>query len=259
MKFYNLIFLALTVVSMISCSDYNQVVKGDDYQRKFELANELYDHKHFLRSVELYEQIYQRFPKTNEGELAFFRMGKAYYEEKDYYMAGYYLGMFPQRFPLSTDAQEAMFLSAMCSVANSPSIELDQNDTELAINNLQQFINTYPESPLVDSCTHVMDRLRLKIETKDFNTVKLYAKIESYRAAVTSSLIFLKNYPRSTYKEEVSYLLVKNSYLLTINSIESKKNERIEETKQRYSTFVTEFPVSEYRKELEKYYDLVNR
>jgi outer membrane protein assembly factor BamD len=129
------VFLALVIfTSITSCSDYNKVVKGDDYGKKFETANTLYDKGQFLRSITLYEQIYQRMPKTGEGELAYFRIGKAYYEEEDYYMAGYYMGAFTQRFPFSPKAQEALFLSAMCSVKNSPEESLDQTETEQAIN-----------------------------------------------------------------------------------------------------------------------------
>lgn len=253
------IALLIVTVSLISCSDYNKIVKGDDYQRKFETANELYDSKQYLRSVTLYEQIYQRMPKTGEGELAYFRIGKSYYEVEDYYMAGYYLGSFTQRFPFSPKAQEALFLSAMCSVNNSPEPSLDQNETELAINNLQQFINTYPESNLVDSCNKIMDKLRLKLEIKDYDAVKLYAKTENYRAAVTCALTFNEDYPRSKFREEMYYLLVKNSYYLAINSIDDKKCERIEQTIERYRTFVAEFPNTEYKSELSGFDEKMNR
>jgi outer membrane protein assembly factor BamD len=250
------VFLALVIfTSITSCSDYNKVVKGDDYGKKFETANTLYDKGQFLRSITLYEQIYQRMPKTGEGELAYFRIGKAYYEEEDYYMAGYYMGAFTQRFPFSPKAQEALFLSAMCSVKNSPEESLDQTETEQAINNLQQFIDTYPNSQLIDSCNHIMDKLRFKLETKDYHAVKQYAKTENYRAAVTSALTFVEDFPRSTYKEEIYYILVKNSQLLTVNSVDDKKCERIEQTIERYRTFVTEFPNTQYKREMENIHD----
>lgn len=254
-----IIFTSSLALILASCSDYNKVVKGDDYQRKFQLADELYQDKQYLRSVTLYEQIYQRMPKTGEGELSYFRIGKAYYEELDYPMAGYYLGAFSQRFPYSPKAQEALFLSAMCSVQNSPEHTLDQNDTELAINNLQQFINTYPESELVDSCNRIMDKMRLKLELKDYDAVKLYSKTENYRAAVTSGLTFLEDYPRSTYKEEIYYVLVKNSYYLAINSVDNKKCERIEQTIERYRTFVSEFPNTAYKAEVNDISDKMHK
>ena len=65
-------------------------------------------------------------------------------------------------------------------------------------------------------------------------------------AAESSALTFLDDFPMSIYKEEAYYLLVKNSFLLAKNSVESKKRERIEQTIERYSTFVAAFPTSKY-------------
>lgn len=250
MKLIFVCILSIVVLLFTACSSYNKVVKSDDYQRKFELADELFTAKQYARCITLYEQVYQKFPKTGEGELAYYRIGKAYYFEKDYYMAGYYLGAFVQRFPYSAKTEESLFLSAMCSVENSPESSLDQNETELAINSLQQFVDRYPNSDLVDSCNHVMDGLRRKLETKEFEAVKLYAKTENYRAAVTTAETFLSDFPLSDKREEVAYILVENSYFLAKNSIENKKMERIEETIKRYDNFVKEFPESRYKKRL---------
>jgi outer membrane protein assembly factor BamD len=230
---------------LVSCSEYSEIVKGDDYQMKFDTANEMYETAEYLKAIELYEQIYQRTPKSGEGELAYFRIGKAYYELGDFAMAGYYLGAFTQRFPYSVKIEEAMFLSAMCAVNNSPDHTLDQYETEIAINYLQQFIDAYPQSALVDSCNHEMDDLRFKLELKDYDAVKLYDKTENYRAAVMAANTFLNDYPRSGLREEISYLLVYNSYMLSLNSVENKKCERIEETKERCYNFAGEFPNSE--------------
>lgn len=253
------ILLILTLAIFTSCDGYNKVIRSDDYDLKFQTANELYENGKPARSIVLYEQIYQRFPKTSQGEVAYYRIGKAYYEAKDYYMAGYYLGSYSTRFSFSPKAEEALFLSAMCSVQNSPDPSLDPNDTELAIKDLQSFINRFPNSTLVDSCNKTIDALRMKLEIKDFEAVQHYAKTEYYRAAVTSALSFMETYPLSSRKEEIMYLLVKNSYLLSINSVEAKKKERIEETIQRYRTFVTEFPQSEHKRELDGFRDSLEK
>ncbi len=252
MKFNLLIFLTLFLGA---CSGYNRVIKSDDYAKKFEMADELYTSGKFSRSIVLYEQIYQRFPKTNEGELAYYRIGKAYYSEQDYYMAGYYLGSYSTRFPYSQKAEEALFLSAMCSVSNSPEPSLDPNDTELAINDLQQFVNRYPNSELIDSCNNTIDRLRYKLEVKESENVRQYSKTEYFRAAVVSAMSFNEKYPRSEFREEMLYILVKNSFLLAKNSVKEKKMDRIEETIERYRNFVAEFPASKYKKEVDGYRD----
>jgi outer membrane protein assembly factor BamD len=242
-------FFMLLLMLFSGCSEYNQVLKGDDYNTKFNLANSLFDEQDYFRSIALYEQIYQRMPKTGQGELAYYRIARGYFEEKDYEMSGYYFGSFNQRFPYSTKLEEAMFMTALCSVYNSPEHTLDQGETQLAINNLQQFVDAYPKSSLIDSCNRVMDRLRYKLELKDYDAVKLYAKTENYRAAVTSALTFIEEYPLSGFSEEIQFILLKNAYLLGVNSIEDKKCERIEQAIERYRTFVLLFPNSSYKAE----------
>lgn len=275
-KHFSIAILLLSLV-FAGCSEYNKVLKSDDYQAKFDLANSLYTKGSTLpvrtnkkkiekygpviegkygkadlnQSIALYEQIYQKSSKSAEGELAYFRIGKAYYFTGDYYMAGYFLGMFSKRFPASVKAEESLFLSAMCAVNNSPSYELDQQETELAINELQNFIDQFPNSYLVDSCNHTIDRLKYKFEKKDFEAVELYAKTENYRAAVSYGKYFVETYPLSKHLEEVWYLRVKNSYLYASESIDSKKKERYSETIESYRNFVSLFPDSEYRNELD--------
>jgi outer membrane protein assembly factor BamD len=257
MRLHNL--LIAIFIFLVSCSSYNRVVKGDDYQEKFELANKLYDAKDFDRCIVLYEQIYQHSPKTGEGELAYFRLAKSYYEIEDFYMSSYYFGQYIQRFPFSSKNEEAYFLMALSSVKNSPEYSLDQTETEGAINSVQEFIDRYPNSTLVDSCNRVIDRLRFKLELKEYEHVKLYDKTENFRAAVTSGEIFIENYSKSKFCEEVYFLVVKNSYLLSINSIESKKVERIEKTWERITNFAILYPNSNYLKEVKSIESKLNQ
>jgi outer membrane protein assembly factor BamD len=248
---------ALIAVSLLlvlaACSSYNQTLKSDDYEAKFEMANALYDKGQYARSIALYEQVYQRRPKDPEGEVAYYRLGKAFYAEEDWYMASYYLSAFPTRFPFSPRAEECHFLSALCAVQNSPDPSLDQTETELALNELQLFVTKYPQSDKIDTCNQVMDKLRFKLETKEVLNIRLYAKTENYRAATVAAESFLESYPVSPYREEVSAILLRNSYLLTINSVEKKLAERIAATRQRYNNFIAEFPESAYLREFDDY------
>lgn len=251
--------VAITLfLALAACSNYNQVLKSDDYEQKFEMANALYDKGHYARSIALFEQVYQRMPKGSEGEVAYYRLGKAYYYEKDWYMASYYLSAFPQRFPFSPKCEECHFLSALCAVENSPEPSLDQAETELALNELQLFVTKYPESARIDTCNLVMDKLRHKLETKEVLNVRLYAKTENFRAATVAAEAFLENYPTSAYREEVSAILVRNSYQLTINSVDTKLEERIAKTHERYNNFVAEFPESHYLREFDGYTGKLN-
>ena len=244
-----LLLLAI-VLFFTSCSEYQKVVKSDDYELKFSFANQMFDNEKYNKSIVLYEQIYQNSPKTDQGQVSYYRLAKSYYNLKDYYMAGYYFNAFIQRFPYSNKVEESLFMVAMCSVKNSPEFHLDQEETNVAINNIQQFINEYPNSELVDSCNRIIDDLRFKIEIKEFEAVKLYSKTESYKAAVTSAQLFIEKYPRSTFVEESWAILIKNSFFLAKNSVASKKRERYEQSIERYRNFASLFPNSGYVREL---------
>lgn len=249
------ISVILPFVLLQACSTYNSTLKGDDFDKKFEMANELFDTKQYDRSISLYEQVYQRAPKTAQGEIAYYRIGKAYYTVGNYYLAGYYLKSFSEKFPSSIKAEETTFLNALCSVQNSPNYTLDQTDTEIALNELQIFINNYPESRLIDSCNMIMDKLRFKLEKKDFEAVRLYSKMENYRAASSAAETFLTEYPGSSFREEAYFIMVRNSYFLAINSIENKKKDRFEKTIERYLNFVAEFPGTSYKKDIDSFFE----
>ena len=121
------LYFFLFLFTLFSCSDYRKIVKGDDYQLKFELSNKLYDKAEFDRCIILFEQVYQHSPKSPEGELSYFRLANSYFKNEDYNMAGYYFNNFVDRFPYSKKSEDAMFLVALCSVNNSPKYGLDQS------------------------------------------------------------------------------------------------------------------------------------
>ncbi|MES2588292.1 MAG: outer membrane protein assembly factor BamD [Bacteroidota bacterium] len=244
-------YFTFLVLVLSSCSEYSRVLKGDDYTKKFSLANDLYERKKYMNSIALYEQVYQRLPKTAEGEVSFYRIGKGYYLTGDYYMGAYFLGSFFDKYPLSTKIEESFFLKTICSVKNSPQQSLDQQETEIAINDVQQFIYLFPNSSRIDTCNIIIDNLRLKLENKDFESIKLYSKTLNYKSAVTTAETFLNDYPTSRNKEEVIYIKIKNSYFLAKNSIDDKKKDRIDKTIETYRTFAVQFPESKHLKELE--------
>jgi outer membrane protein assembly factor BamD len=241
---------ALLVILVAACSGYNNVLKSDDFELKREYANTSYQNKQWDRAAALYEQIYQRFSQGPIGEEAYFRLGMSHYNMKDFYLAGYYFQNFSHRFFYSTLAEEAKFLSAMCAVKNVPKRSLDQAETYQALNSLQEFINAYPVSHLVDSCNRVMDRLNLQLEEKAYENAYIYYHTEHYRAAAAAMDAFVADYPSSKRKEDAIYLATKSSFFLASNSVDSKKLERFENVIQRSVKFAELFPDSKFSAEI---------
>jgi outer membrane protein assembly factor BamD len=251
LRFVYISLLFLVVLS--ACSGFNSAVKSDDFDLKREYANTSYENKQWDRAAALYEQIYQRFSQGPIGEEAFFRLGKSHYNMKDYYLAGFYFQNFSNRFFYSQLAEEAKFLAALCAVKNVPKRSLDQAETYQALTALQEFMNQYPTSHLVDSCNRVMDRLNLQLEDKAYDNAYIYFHTEHYRAAAAAMDAFVSDFPSSKRKEEAMYVAAKSSFFLATNSVESKKLERYENVIQRSTKFAELFPDSRYAIEIQNF------
>jgi outer membrane protein assembly factor BamD len=69
----------------------------------------------------------------------------------------------------------------------------------------------------------------------------------------------LIDFPSLENREEVYYLIVKSSYLLAINSISTKMEERLKATLYAYEQFKDNYNESKYLKALEDTYNKTNQ
>lgn len=245
----NFIFL-LFLGFLTSCTQYAKVIKSDDYDRKYQLANDMFAEEDYIKAINLFEQVYQRNPKNIQGEVSYYRLGISNFKLGDYLMASYYFSSFSEKFPESEKCEETAFRNLLCLIKETPQFSLDQTETNVALNEIQIFIYKYPKSLKIDSCNLMMDQLRNRLELKDYEAVKLYDKTENFISAVTTAETFVKDFPISKFRENAYEILIRNSYLLAINSVEEKKKDRIAKTIERYNTFVAEFPSSIYNLDL---------
>ena len=251
---FSSIFLCLIAVFLLSCSEYNKILKGSDYDLKFEKAKEYYENNQCYRSLPLLDELMSYFRMTNKGEEVYYYYAKTQYCMGDYYLAGYYYKRFVKNFPQSYRAEECAFNAAICMMRNSPDFYLDQSDSYKAIDEFQLFMSKYPNSVWVDSCNTLVKDLRSRLEKKSFEKAKLYYRMEKYRSAVIAFKSALSEFPDTQYKEDIMFLSLKSNYLYAENSVDVKKVERFEETIKSYHNFVDSFKNSSYYREAENYY-----
>ena len=253
--FQNLVFILFFTFLFVGCSDYSKIVKGTDYNLKYEKAVEYYNNGDCFKSLPLFEELMSYFKMTDKGEDVYYYYAKTQYCMKDYYLAGYYFKRFAKNFPNSDRAEECSFNSAVCYMMNSPDFYLDQSDTYKSIDEFQLFMNRYPESTLVDSSNALIKELRSKLELKSFEKSSLYFKMEKYRSAVIAFNSTLEQFPDTKYRENILFMIVKANYMFASNSVDSKKIERFEVTIDSYLTFVDSFEKSSFLKTAESYYN----
>jgi outer membrane protein assembly factor BamD len=244
----------LILFLMVGCSDYNKVLKSNDANLKYNTAQKLYEQGRYDRALPLYEELISLYRGTTKSEIIYLNYAFSNYYLENYILASYYFENFIKTYPTSEHAEQALFMSGYSDYMSSPAYSLDQEETYKAVDNLQLFMNTYPESELIDSCNVLVNELRAKLEKKAFENAFIYHQLGNYKSALIAFKDVLKDFPESNYKEDVLYWMVSTNFELAENSVVTKKKERYEDTVNAYYKFVDSYPESKWVSSAERYF-----
>ena len=248
-KVVSFLFIAFL---LISCSEYQKALKSDDVAIKNEAANKMYEAGKYVKAIRLYEQIAPAYKGKPNAERMFYFYSMSLYKSKQYYLAGYQLENFVASYPKSEKREEAAFFAAECFYKLSPEYSLDQTDTNKALDKMQRFIDIYPESQFLPQANVYVKELREKLEKKAFEIAKQYNTISDFKGALKAFENFLADYPGTPFKEQALFYRLDSAYKLAINSIESKKQERLTYAKNTYSNLIKHNAQTEYKDEADK-------
>jgi outer membrane protein assembly factor BamD len=245
--------------ALFSCSKYQKTLRSADYDTKFKAAVVYFDKQDFSRALPLFEELITVYRGTAKAEEVAWYYARSQYEVGDLMLASFHFKEFYRTFPNSVHAEEALYKNAYCYYLNSPPSSLDQANTLSAIEEFQLFVNLFPSSAKINEANEYVDKLRLKLEKKSFDNARMYYEIGEYKAAIQGFNNLSKDYPDSRYREEATFLQMKSSYLLAINSVESKKIQRLEQARSFCKRFTEQFPGSRYQSQVRNIAEICDR
>lgn len=246
-----LVMLLLILMSS-ACSDYQKLLNSDDVSEKYKQAEVYYNNGEYRKANRLFEQIIPKYRGKPQAQRIIFFFAESYFQTKSYYLAAYQYENFTKSYPKSDRVQEATFKAAKSYYFKSPRHSLDQEDTFTALEKLQVFLNLYPESEYADEANQMIAELQEKLEKKDFEIAKQYYTIRDYKAAIKANENFVSGFPGTKFREESLYIKFIASYEIAINSIDVKKQERLEELIQQYNTLLRYYPETLFLADLDK-------
>ena len=241
------VFIYIFIVLLFSsCGQYEKVLKSTDYQLKYKKAVEYYEGGDYIRASTILEQIADIYRGTVKADTVEYYRAESYYHQNDYIMASHYFEQLANSFPNSVYAEEASFMTGYCYYKLSPRPSLDQEYTYKAINTLTLFLINHPATTRKAEATKIINDLREKLVEKSYLNAKLYYNLGDYKSAIIALRNSLGDYPDTKHREELMFLILKSSYLLAENSIQSKRLERYQATVDEYYSFIGEFPKGEF-------------
>ena len=264
-------YIAIALLSgafLTSCGEYNKVLKSTDYTCKYEAAKSYFGNGQFTKASTLLEELIVILKGTSQAEESLYMLAMCYYNQADYLTASHYFTNYYTTYPKGVYTELARYHSGKALFLDTPEPKLDQSSTYKAIQELQMFMEYFPNSKRNTEAQIMIFSLQDKLVEKDYLSAKLYYDLGTYTgntswttdgqingnnflACITTAENILKDYPYTSMREDISMLLLRAKYKLGSESVLEKKEERMREAIDEYYAFKNEFPESKYMKEVE--------
>ena len=257
-------FLMMLTVLLSSCGEYNKILKSTDYELKYSYAKKYFNAKQYERSATLLDELVTIFKGTAYAEESLYLLAQSYYGQKDYQTASQYFETYYSTYPKGEYTELSRFYSGYGLYLDSPDPRLDQTQTYKAIEQLQLYLEYYPQSERASQAQDILFELQEKSAFKELMAARLYFNLGTYMgnnllSSVITSQNALKNYPYTKYREEFMFLIIRAKYELAIVSVEEKLQGRYRDVVDEYYTYLNEYPEGKYLKQVQKYFDYANK
>ncbi len=254
-----IILLAIFGLLQISCvSTYEKVMKSNDVQVKYDAAMDYFEKGKYKKAADLFDNLNLLVQGLPQEDTVAFYHGLSNFRYGDYQSAETILAKFIEVYPRSPFFIEAQYMRIQCLYDDTYRYELDQTPTHKAMAIISEFMYENPGSEYYPVCQEMMADLMERLERKSFESAKLYYTMEDYKAARYALKNVLKENAENQYRESVLYYTALASYKYAHNSIAEKQKERYLDFIDDYYNFISEYPESKFRKELDGLFDKVD-
>ncbi len=241
---------ALLTAVLSSCGSYTNVFKSNDPDFRYEAAKAYFATGQYSRASTLLNDLITILKGSSKGEESVYMLGMAYYNSGDYSTAAQTFQQYYTVYPRGKYVERARFYAGRGLYLNSPEARLDQTETYSAIQELQVFIEYYPESQYKNEAQNMIFEMQDKLVEKELLASEVYYNLgtylgNNYQSCVITAQNALKDYPYTRYREDLSLLVLRAKYAMAQNSVEDKRIDRYREAADESYAFKNEFPDSE--------------
>lgn len=247
-----------SLLTFSSCGEYQKILKSGTPDQKLAYAQKAFDEKRYVQASTLLSDIVPILKGNQKAEDALYLLGLSYYENKDYPNASVCFKQYYARYPKGKHSELARFYCGYGYYLDSPDPQLDQSDTMHAIEELQGFLDYFPQSERVSIAQNAIFEMQDKLTLKELQNAQLYYNLgyfmgqNNYESAMVVAKNAIKTYPYSKYKEDLEMLILKSKYQVAKESVDERKADRYRQVLDEYYSFVNNYPDGPNREEAER-------
>ena len=264
------VICGITLCALVSCSDYNKVLKTSDYGLKYEVAKQSYAEGEYNRASVLLREVIAMLKGTEDGEASLFLLGMSYFKAEDYEAAAEVFKKYYETYPRGIYAEEARFHIGLSLYHNVPEPKLDQTATYEALTEFQNFLEEHPNSSYREEVQRLIFDLQDVLVEKEYLNAKMYYDLGTYfgnctnggnnfQACIVTAQNAISDYPYSSRRENFAILILKAKFELAAQSVLDKQEERFHNAIDEYYGFCNEYPESTFMPQAKELYEKAKR
>ncbi len=243
--------IMLLMLTIVSCSVTQKAIKENNPQQLYDLALQEYENGRYSKATELFGYAEPYYSNSSRDDSLKFNKARSVFKDADYEYAISLFEDYRRRYSHSVLIEDAEGMYTLSHYYRAPSARRDPTLTKTAISAINEYLSRYPFSDKKAEFENMRDELVSRLHEKAFLNAYTYYKIGYYKSAIVAFKNANVTYPQSTHREKVSYYIVASAFKLADNSVSHKKEDRFLQMMDSYYTFISEFPESEYRKDVD--------
>jgi len=235
---FALVFLVLFLFACSSTLDSSDMTPD----QRLDYAKSLYEQEDYEEAVKEFESIILQYPGSSIIDDGQYYLAMTRFKREEYILAAYQFSKLIKGMPSSEFLADAQFMLADCYYELSPDYTLDQQYSKKAIEEFQVFIDFFPLNPKVADAELKIKELNDKLARKEYETARIYDKMEYYLAAFKYYDSVMEIYHDTQYAPLALY----NKINLLVNR--NRESEALSESQK----FIEKYPQHQNYNDVEK-------
>lgn len=154
------------------------------------------------KAIEIFEKVVENSPYGKYAELAQFKIGECYKKNLQYKEAAEAFGKIVNEYPNSLLYEQAKYEIADCTYRMSFKPRYDQEPTEEAIKEFEEFIKDKDRGETLKEAQQALVKLQEKKAESLFDTARFYERSKRYESAIIYYNEVLNKYPKTSWAEK---------------------------------------------------------
>jgi outer membrane protein assembly factor BamD len=238
----SIVLLAAVALILSGCSS-GESTKIMTVEERFSHAKTLFEKGSYLDAVNEFTVLTLQYQGSTFAADAQFYLGECRFEREEYMLAAFEYSVVKRNYPASPRVPDAMYKLALSYYKLSPKSSLDQQYTKRALEEFQTFVEYYPSHAMAVDAEARIKELNTRMAKKQYETARLYAIMEYYRAA----LFYYDDVIEKYHDTEYAPL----AYIDKVDLLVSR--DRYKDALVEVNRFLERYPNSVFRGRMEKF------